>query len=288
MSVRSQLTGACVIMFYRLGILLCLLGLCGCAHHGSILSAEARTKQATALAKSVGWQAHTLYTKDYAFKVYESSYKPKSFSTLTIYLEGDGLAWLTEERPSANPTPLNPLGLKLAIRDKKHKLVVYLARACQYIFGSDWGRCTVDDWTNARFSPAIVQATMQAVDALKTQYHAQKIILIGYSGGGAIAALVAAKRTDVVRLITISGTLDTKAWVQQNNLTPLYGSLNPADAWKSLAAISQTHWVGGQDTVVPKAVAFAYASHFPVAKKPEIRIVETYDHTCCWAATWEP
>lgn len=138
----------------------------------------------------------------------------------------------------------------------------------------------MDDWTNARFS--LVHATQQAINALKARHGAKNITLIGYSGGGAIATLVAANRRDVLRLITIAGTLDTAAWVRQNSLTPLYGSLNPADAWKSLVAIPQTHWVGGKDIIVPQAVAFAYADRFPIGKKPEIIIKPTYDHTCCW------
>ena len=286
--MRSQHKGthAAVHRLCRWCTTICLLCLCSCVRHAPLLSAETRTEHAAVLAKTVGWHAYTLHTTNFAFKVYGPSPKPSDF--LTIYIEGDGLAWLSADTPSTNPTPVNPIGLKLAIRDKKHTQVVYLARACQFVFDLDWGTCRSDDWTNLRFSPAIVNATQQAVDALKARYSAKKIILIGYSGGGAIATLVAAKRTDIVRLITISGTLDTDAWVRQNNLTPLYGSLNPAKAWKSLVTISQTHWVGGKDTVVPKEVAFAYANRFPAANKPEIKVMPTYDHVCCWATAWEP
>lgn len=267
-------------------ICLCMLLLCGCTHHTPVISPEARTEYATTLAKAAGWKTGSLHTTDFTFKVYESTVKHSS--TLTIYIEGDGLAWLSTDTPSTNPTPMNPIGLKLALRDKTNTHVVYLARACQFVFGTDWRMCQSDDWTSARFSPAIVHATQQAINTLKIRHRAKKIILVGYSGGGAIATLVAANRTDVVRLITIAGTLDTTAWVRQNSLTPLYGSLNPADAWKSLVAIPQTHWVGGNDTVVPKAVAFAYANRFPIGKQPDIRIKPTYDHTCCWATTWKP
>lgn len=266
------------------GLILFTICLYGCAHRSPPPSAEARTEQATVLANAVGWQAHTLRTTGFTFKAYGPT--PTPTNTLTIYIEGDGLAWLSSDTPSTNPTPLNPIGLKLAIRDKKHTPIVYLARACQFVFGIDWGACRLDDWTNSRFSPAIVNATQQAVNELKAQYRAKKIILIGYSGGGAIATLVAAGRSDVIRLITIAGTLDTEAWVRQNNLSPLRGSLNPADAWQSLTTILQTHWVGGKDTVVPKEVALAYASRFPSAKKPEIKIMPTFDHTCCWATAW--
>jgi pimeloyl-ACP methyl ester carboxylesterase len=124
------------------------------------------------------------------------------------------------------------------------------------------------------------------VDYLKNFYHAKNIILIGYSGGGTVAALVAAKRTDVIRLITVAAILDVKQWVRQKSLTPLYGSLNPADEWNKLASIPQTHWVGAKDRVVPKEVAFAFAQHFPKTQKPEIISVPDFDHACCWATDW--
>lgn len=250
-------------------------------HRHIIPSVEMRSHHATALAKTVGWHAYILHADGFAFKTYGP--KPIPATTLTIYIEGDGLAWLSTDTPSTNPTPINPIGLKLAIHDKTHHPVVYLARACQYISGKNWETCRMADWTNARFSPAIIHATQQAIDALKLRYRAKKIRLVGYSGGGAIATLVAANRTDVIRLITIAGPLDTDAWTRQKNLTPLRGSLNPADAWTSLTTVKQTHWVGGNDTVIPKEVAFAYANRFPSGKKPTIKVVPTYSHACCWA-----
>ena len=266
-------------------LLLSIISLAGCAPH-TPMQIEARTAHATILAKTVHWQPFTIQTANFTFKAYGPP--PKHSPTLTIYIEGDGLAWLSADTPSANPTPINPIGLEMAIRDKKHKHVVYLARACQFVPPSEWRTCHLAHWTSARFSPAIVAATHQAIDTLKIRYRAQKLILIGYSGGGAIATLVAAKRADVICLITIAGILDTVAWAHVKNLTPLYDSLNPADAWESLANTPQTHWVGGIDKVVPKEIAFSYASRFPFTKKPDIKIVPTFDHNCCWTTSWEP
>lgn len=126
----------------------------------------------------------------------------------------------------------------------------------------------------------------QAVDYLKHYYHAQKITLIGYSGGGTIATLLSAGRQDVIQLITVAAILDIDHWVRQENLTPLYGSLNPADEWNNLVSIPQTHWVGGQDRVVSKDVALAFSERFPAQKKPQIHVIEDFNHTCCWARDW--
>jgi hypothetical protein len=41
--------------------------------------------------------------------------------------------------------------------------------------------------------------------------------------------------------------------------------------------------VGGNDTVVPKEVAFAFANRFPLANKPKVKVIPTFDHICCWS-----
>ena len=269
---------------YKWGVIVVVASffLYGCVRSVPVPSAELRADHATHLANAAGWKSLIIHTPDFAFKAYGP--KPKiAAKTLTIYIEGDGLAWISSDTPSANPTPIIPMGLEIAIHDQKHSQVVYLARPCQFVFGSEWGGCRPEYWTRLRFSPEIIRATNQAVDGLKNRYHARKVILIGYSGGGAVAALVAARRTDVDRLITIAGNLDIEYWARQKSLTPLSGSLNPADAWEALASIPQTHWVGGRDTVVPKEVAFAYVKRFPLSHQPDIKVMPTFDHACCWA-----
>jgi hypothetical protein len=67
---------------------------------------------------------------------------------------------------------------------------------------------------------SVISASNQAVDALKQRYGAQEIVLVGYSGGGAVAALVAARRTDVVRLVTVAGNLDHLAWTHLHSVPP--------------------------------------------------------------------
>lgn len=271
----------------KLFVLISCLYLSGCMMNTSIISPQMRAERVSHLAESVNWQAFTIQTKQFTLKAYGSPLQYK-INVLTIYIAGDGLAWLSDDMPSANPTPIVPTGLKMAIHDRKNDPIVYLARPCQFVFNEAWEGCRVAYWTNLRFSPAVINAMNQAVDYLKKYYHAKQIKLIGYSGGGTIAALIAAKRADVVKLITVAAVLDLKQWERQENLTPLNGSLNPADSWRELADIPQTHWLGGKDIIVPKEVAFAYANHFPLAKKPKIIIVPTFDHACCWATNWTP
>jgi hypothetical protein len=58
----------------------------------------------------------------------------------TIYVEGDGLAWLGRRTPSLDPTPVNPVALHLASRDKGPN-VIYLSRPCHYTKLATPGAC---------------------------------------------------------------------------------------------------------------------------------------------------
>ena len=51
---------------------------------------------------------------------------------VNVYIEGDGFAWAAPGRLSVNPTPKNPVALKLASLYKSENMI-YLARPCQYV-----------------------------------------------------------------------------------------------------------------------------------------------------------
>lgn len=250
----------------------------------STAALDQRRAAAARFAADAGW--HRLNLDAGAFVL--AAFVPpdlRQTDTLNIYLEGDGLAWLDAATPSFDPTPLDPLALRLALRDPAGA-AVYLARPCQYVSGAERRGCEAKYWTSHRFSPEVIDATNLAVDRLKARFGAQRLILVGYSGGGAVAALIAAGRDDVARLITVAGNLDHGAWTAEYRLSPLSGSRNPADAWQGLAGIPQTHYVGGRDRTLGESVARAYAARFPPGRRPAIIVVPEFDHHCCWVDRW--
>ncbi|MFN4354897.1 alpha/beta hydrolase family protein [Parvibaculum sp.] len=173
--------------------------------------------------------------------------------TLVIYIEGDGFAWKRINERSADPTPLNPLALRLAALDDAPS-VAWLARPCQFTGGETARGCNSDLWTGARYSEAVIAASNDAIDLLKRKAGAERIALVGYSGGGVVAALAAMRRFDVIWLKTVAAPLDTTAFTAQHKLTPMTGSLNPADRAKNLATLPQIHYAGARDKLVPPAV----------------------------------
>jgi hypothetical protein len=266
----------------RLSLLSLLLT--SCIQVPTLLERNSHTQEITAKAS---WAQESIVTDTFILRAYvpKASIRPPTKSLgLTIYIEGDGLAWLNSSTPSSNPTPIYPLALKLAMKDAGPS--AYLARPCQFIDLEEQKNCTHKYWTSHRFSEEVIYAIDQAIDQLKLRFGAKQLTLVGYSGGGAVAALVSVRRNDVEWLITIAGNLDHKAWSTEHHLTPLTGSLNPADAWRQLENIPQTHFVGGKDAIVGEPIARAYASNFKSGELPIIKVIPDFDHRCCWEDRW--
>ncbi len=245
---------------------------------------QARRAASALTATEAGWLRSNLDAGPFVLTAFVPPQLQQT-EVLTIYIEGDGLAWINASTPSRNPTPLNPLALKLALRDPSGT-AVYLARPCQFVSGEDKRGCQRKYWTGQRFAPEVIAASLSAIEQLKQRFDAQRLVLVGYSGGGAVASLVAAQRQDVERLITVAGNLDHRTWVREQRLSPLEGSLNAADAWMQLQSVSQTHFVGGRDRIIGVSVAQAYAERFVPGTPLSIKVMPTFDHHCCWAEQW--
>ena len=262
-------------------MLAALLGACA----GPATLLEDGRSRALRLADQAGFETARIPAG--AFTLY-SAYKGRrgAGGRLVVYVEGDGQAWTNRFILSPDPTPLDPMGLQLAIRDER-PLVVYLARPCQYATRQDPALCHPRYWASRRFAPEVIAATSAAVDHYKAVLGAGEVELVGYSGGGAIAALVAAARDDVVALTTIVAPLDHAAWTAHHDIGAMPGSLNPADAAAALAEVPQVHLVGGDDDVMPTLVARSYLSRLPGSSPARLVVVDGFGHTCCWQRDWK-
>jgi pimeloyl-ACP methyl ester carboxylesterase len=243
-----------------------------------------REGNAAALAGKRGWAKTVVDGGRYRLASFGPRQVRPEAGIVTVYIEGDGLAWLDASTPSLDPTPKNAVGLQLAVADGRDS-VVYFARPCQYVEGRDWGICSKKDWTDARFSTAIVETYSGVLDRLKVQSGANGLELIGYSGGGAVAALLAERRSDVVRLVTVASPLDVAAWVRHHDISPLTGSLDPADRAASLATLPQVHITGTADKVVPSAVLRSFVRRLPASTPVRVQDVDA-THECCWDRAW--
>ena len=264
----------CVGRFVGTAVFLVSVFVSGCAN----LTASP-TERADALAQHNGFINVPLHSGLHAYL--RSNLLSATSPELTIYIEGDGARW-PRGLPPADPTPINPYALKLAIADTSLN-VAYLGRACQYLSENRLTQCPQALWTDARFGDDAIALTSRSIDAIKVKSKATSLRLVGYSGGGSLAALVAAKRHDVSCLVTVAAPLDTATWVAVHGVSPMKNSLNPATETDAIADIPQTHFQGGADAIVPPSSTLAYRLRHPTAK---FVLDENYDHECCWDKDW--
>ncbi|MDE1149896.1 MAG: alpha/beta hydrolase [Azospirillaceae bacterium] len=247
-----------------------------------------RQERGPEVAQAGGWSWD--YLSAGAFDL-ATAMKPGAAATgpdavLTVYIEGDGLAYLTPTSPAADPTPTDPLALRLAQQHPGAGPVAYLARPCQYVMPTRGRTCQVDYWTKARFAPEVVDSASAALDQLKARSHAGRLVLVGYSGGGGLVALLAERRADVVGLVTVAGNLDVGLWVQTLELAPLSASLDPVTDAAKLSRLPQVHFNGANDKVIDGAIARSFVAHQPQPASARIVTVPGQDHNCCWAKAW--
>jgi pimeloyl-ACP methyl ester carboxylesterase len=200
---------------------------------------------------------------------------------LVVYLEGDGRA-IVNGRPSTDPTPRTPQSLDLALQDPAPS-VLYLARIGQYMpaYATDENRPL---WSDRRLSPEAVTAASDAIDRAKTMSGAFFLHLVGYSGGGGIAVLLAERRGDVLSLVTVAGLLDTEWWVNTRGYRPLTGSLNPADRLEPILNLPQLHFFGTEDRVIPPEMSLVFASKGSFTRLRRLGVDS--DHYKAWTGSW--
>ncbi len=247
-----------------------------------IPSVKERTNSALSLASKSNLEEFIINSTNFNIFSLQSQNINCENRTLNIYIEGDGLSWVSKTQVSSNPTPINQTLLNLlTIDDSSCK--VYLARPCQYINSS---KCKEEYWTNKRFSKKIIDSFDEVLNSLKDKFLNKDFNLIGYSGGGAVGVLLASKRDDIKNLITIAGNLDIEKWTKMHNISKLDGSLNPADFTANLENIKQYHIVGNSDKIIPKEILLSYFSKFK--NKENIEYIYTNStHICCFENSFE-
>ncbi len=198
-----------------------------------------------------------------------------------VYLDGDGVPWRHGRYRSADPTPATHLTLALMDRDRAPRLLLH--RPCYARPVMD-AACDPALWTDDRYGEVVVSTMNRALDTLVADYRVDGLVLIGYSGGGTLARLLAGRRDDVRGLVTVAANLDHEAWAAHHGYLPLTGSLAVADTPPLEAHVLQLHLAGSDDAVVPAWIVRQGSAHDPHAS---IEIIEDFDHRCCcWADLW--
>jgi len=250
-----------------------LILLCGCA-------TNIKTESLAKAAEASGMVRVEIHTDGFALTSYQHITAPDH--AVRIYIEGDGLAWITRTQPSTDPTPRHAIGLALALADPSPN-VVYLARPCQYSLAQS-PRCEATYWTDRRFSEEVIQAMNNAMDIILHDASGQKAELIGYSGGGTMAVLLAARRNDVANLRTIAGNLDHATVNRMHGVADMPDSLNPIEVVSYITELPQTHFIGMKDQVISPSIARSFVRH--VGRCAELVELPDATHEEGWISAW--
>lgn len=258
--------------------ILCLSALC-CLN--SCTSVDSRASHAENLIKKTQFSTQVLQTRH--FEIF-SSHKVENFNAnniLTIVIEGDGYSWVNRYKISDNPTPRNPVGLKIAT--SLNKPVVYLARPCQYVTSAD---CTQPLWSSGRFKEEVILSYMDALDSLSAQYQNRQFNLIGFSGGAYIALVLAAKREDISSVSTIAGVLDPENWTRFHQISPLSLYYETADLLRNSDHVSFEHICSRADKIMPCALTenFVHRSRGMGLVNHRATTYDDETHTSLWKA----
>jgi hypothetical protein len=241
-------------------------------------------QHADAMASAAGMSRELVHTDSFTLTTFSRISRPGQ--PLAVYIEGDGLAWLRSGEASPNPTPHKALALALAAADPAAN-VVYIARPCQFTPLSLDDRCGTDSyWTDKRFATEVIAATSQAIDHFAGNTLGKKINLVGYSGGGAVAVLVAASRADIASLRTVAGNLDSEAFNRYHGVSTMPDSLNPITVASKLAMLPQEHFIGDKDDVVPSQLSENFVNAMGNTRCVKITHVVAADHEDRWLEFW--
>lgn len=198
-----------------------------------------------------------------------------------FYIEGDGAAFTYRHMVSTNPTPRARVFIELAAMDKRQN-VVYVARPCQYTPMDLNPKCEKSYWTEKRLSDDSIEALNEVINKVN---NGQKFSLVGYSGGGGVAVLIAARNPMVRDIVTIAGNLDIAAFTAYHKTPPMKESLNPVDYAKLIKDIPQFHTSGEKDRIVPPSIAIKYVkeSDSPCVRQQTFKGVT---HKNGWNKIW--
>lgn len=241
--------------------------------------------KADSIANKAGMQLQEINTGSFILTTYS---KIRNNNTpVNIYIEGDGFAWASRGRLSSNPTPRDAFTLRLAAQDPAAN-VLYIARPCQYTSLEKDKLCAPKYWSGSRFSEEVVDSVNKAISHYTKQFSQPKINLIGYSGGAAVAVLVAARRNDIATLRTVAGNLDHVAINKYHDVENLDNSLNPIDVAEKLASLPQYHFAGVDDKIVPLSVIKGFAEKSEQGKScVKVSSVNGATHYSGWKEHWQ-
>lgn len=241
------------------------------------------------VAQEAGVASHTVEGAGFALRLYaqaartaiEGGAGDPSRDVLHVYLEGDGRPWIGATRVARDPHTRRALAFDLMRLDPAPS--IYLTRPCYHAVLRD-DRCSPVLWTSQRYGEAVLASMAAVLRAERQARGGPDLVLIGHSGGGTLAVLLAERLPAATRaVVTLGANLDVAAWTALHGYAPLAGSLDPARRPPLPSHIRQLHLAGALDHNVPPPLIASYVEARPGSELVELPGVT---HAEGWRAAW--
>ena len=227
-------------------------------------------------AESMGFQSLELQGNGFVMQAFHRL-PAASFTRLHVYLEGDGRPWERGRIPADDPTTRESVMLPLMALDPSPAL--YLARPCYNGHAHDLG-CHQGLWTQARYGGEVVEAMAQALQAFAERHHIREWVLLGHSGGGSLALLLANRLAQTRAVVTLAANYDIDVWADHHHYLRLETSLNPAK--QADLGLEEWHLLARNDVTVPPSL---FEQALRQRKNSHVQLIEG-DHQQGWLAIW--
>lgn len=262
-------------------VFLSIFFLSSCGHNPSLYK-----KKMDSFASENNFEKKIIQSQGFEIVTYQKIQNPSS--EYIFYIEGDGLIFdKVRYQITKDPTPNSIFLIELANMDMRDN-IVYVARPCQFIDIDSSDVCKDNKlWTSHRYSPKIISVMRDVINKISLGKNYQ---LIGFSGGGGIASLIAKDSNNISSLVTIAGNIDHVSFNEYQNSAHMTGSLNPVDYAKELAKIPQIHYSGSRDRVVVSSLLEQAVNKIKKTKNANKNIhhitIKGAGHDSGWASNW--
>ncbi len=211
-------------------------------------------------------------------KIYGNAVPPGP-APLHVFIEGDASVKQALRHHPPDPTPQRALMMRLMRRDPD--AAILLGRPCYHgMFETD--ACEIRHLAGERYSAEITDSMIEALRTEMKIMGAARAVLFGYSGGGTIAMLMAARMPEITAVVTLAANLDNRALSAYHHAPALTGSLDPARLPPPPPSLTQLHFYGARDENIPASLARETLTRQGASPI----IIQNIDHECCWEEYW--
>ena len=128
----------------------------------------------------------------------------------------------------------------------------------------------------------VVASMVRALQAYLATRPFDHVVLIGYSGGGTLAWLMARDLPATRAVLTIAANLQVAEVGEAAPSRRSRARSIPRCCRRFRPAVVQLHYVGGRDRNVPPRMARAFVERHG----GRVEEIAEFDHVCCWVQRW--